>query len=270
MSIINYDSVLAAVEEIRASGQRPTNRAIQTKLGGGSLSTIHGHLKTILAETPEIPVNISDALHPLMETGAALIRQTLTEAEKFNQDRIKGLEEDLDVFSKDLAAAKVEAEMYVNEIGRLGAERNQLESELKLCKESWQKDKEELKEVRSNLARIENRQEDFEKAQNDLAAARKEIEAHIKVSSRLEAQVEDRDKEIEELKQENRKLKTELENSKKEVNQLIGRIEEREEGKKIVSTSAGSGQAESPYPAEQEQEQGEQSNKSIGPKRKKI
>ena len=48
-SVVSDNSVRGARADLVKEGKEPTIRAIQTRLGGGSVSNIHAHLKRIEA-----------------------------------------------------------------------------------------------------------------------------------------------------------------------------------------------------------------------------
>ena len=71
-----YEAVLKAYHEIQNStGQPPSIRAIQEAIKGGSLETIHRHVKRINQEQPEISINVDDLLKPVLDAAASSTRE---------------------------------------------------------------------------------------------------------------------------------------------------------------------------------------------------
>jgi chromosome segregation ATPase len=188
MSVVNIESVTDAFETLQAEGRRPTTRAIQERLRGGSLSTIHAFLKQLKAQAMEIPAELENTLTPLIDAGKQIIKATLTNADSANREKVKDLEEEVESFSRDLLKSENEKMESLEKITELEAQLNMLTSELTLVKESREAEKRSFYEIQEELAQLRLKKEDYK-------LAREEISSAIERAARLEGRLEEREKE---------------------------------------------------------------------------
>jgi chromosome segregation ATPase len=220
-SVVTFETVSAAVEALAAEKRRPTTRAVQEKLGGGSLSTIHVHLKKIKADTPEISLELEDAMRPVLEAVAAMAKAIHEQAGVIQKGQLKDLEDDVDRFSKTLLLVEGEKQTALERIKELERQVSQLQSELQVTKDGWKTDKEMLQVSQNELAQVKNRSEDWK-------AAREEVVEYRANVARLEERISERDKEIVRLKEEKEAFKSKLDQVKEQMAKLEGRLEERD------------------------------------------
>jgi chromosome segregation ATPase len=204
-SVVTFETVSTAVEALRKEGRRPTNRGIQEKLGGGSLSTIHGHLKKIKAQTPEFSINLDDLTRPVNEAVKSMVKKLYARAIEDKQDEWKNLEDDLEKSSKDLAASNSERDECLERIKELEASLNEYKFELKHTKGELEKEnaehkatKDELVKVRDEAAdlraRLDELDKQLEKAKSEVATASAEAsDAKMKLT-KVKTILEERDR----------------------------------------------------------------------------
>ena len=100
------DAVASAVEALRAEGLDVTVRAVQERVGGHSVSTIHHHLKRYKAETTAKPFEPGEAYRQLIRAVEDLVKRCVEEATRTLKTEANNLGNDLDTLSQSLVKAE--------------------------------------------------------------------------------------------------------------------------------------------------------------------
>jgi Skp family chaperone for outer membrane proteins len=131
MPIVTYETVAAAAEAIKAEGGKPTNRLIQERLGGGSLSTVHKYLSKILSEPGRLDADLSQEIRPVNDAIAVMARRLHNKVKADLQAKEKALEGDLAKFAQELAKAEKERDEAKEKAAALEKRLARREEELK-------------------------------------------------------------------------------------------------------------------------------------------
>jgi chromosome segregation ATPase len=191
--MVTSETVNKAIEALKANGEKVSTRAIRNKLGGGSPNTILKFLQKYKAETPEISIDLGDALRPIMEAASLVAKTIFTKGEEASREGIKELEEDRDYFSAELARSERKNESLQEKFDTIMAKLVRVESDYKIAKENWDKDRSDLKAALDEAAQLRNRAEDLKEAREEAANFREK-------SAKFEERLESKENQISELK----------------------------------------------------------------------
>ncbi|MDR2456846.1 MAG: DNA-binding protein [Deltaproteobacteria bacterium] len=176
MPIVNYETVAAAVQAIKAEGGKPTNRLIQERLGGGSLSTVHKYYSQLLSDPGRVEADFNQEIRPVHDAISVMARRLHAKAKANLETSLKGLEDDLAKFAQELAKTEKERDEAVKKLG-------DLETQLAHRQEDLAIEKRINEEFKAMLARRDDSGElplalaALERAESSLAEARRERDA---------------------------------------------------------------------------------------------
>jgi len=183
---ITQEQVNAAADALRATGTRPTVRAVRERLGSGSNATVMRLLeawKGGQVHQPEAPIALPPALQrSLVEfIGQAVSEGKLTlEADLVDMQQANA---DLVVESERQAATveeqQAEIERVQSERDALAGRLEQLDADLLVARGDAEKERAAAETARTALAKAELRLEAMPRLEADLAAVRAELEQGV-------------------------------------------------------------------------------------------
>lgn len=141
---ITFGQVAQIADTLKASGQKPTSRAIRERIGSGSMGTIHKLLQqwkgkaapdTEDTDAPEIPSAVIKAMTDWITTAAAEAAEDAGEELADLKEENKALTEENEILENRLEDSRNEARTYREEIGRLGGIVESLKKEIERAEE---------------------------------------------------------------------------------------------------------------------------------------
>lgn len=219
---ITQDAVNAAAEQIRASGTKPTARAVRDVLGSGSMGTVLKLLQAWQAkqgpveEVPVVlPIALQRALVTFIEqevaTAKAPLEADLVLAGQANRDLINESERQAATIDElEQAATALRGEVAEAD-GRVA----QLSSDLESVQQAIQSERLAAEAVRTALARAEVQVESLARREEDIEQLRAalDVERNARVTAEQSAAV----------------LNAKLEKTEAQVNDLQGRLARAED-----------------------------------------
>lgn len=219
---ITQDAVSAAAEQIRATGAKPTARAVREVLGSGSMATVLKHLqawqaKQVPAEAAPVvlPMALQRALVTFIEqevaTGKAPLESELVMAEQANRDLINESERQaatIDELEQEATALRAEV---ATANGRVA----QISSDLASIQQAVQNERQAVELLRTALARAEVQLEGLARREDEIQQLRAALDAER--SARFTAE------------QSAAVLNAKLEKTEAQVNDLQGRLTRTED-----------------------------------------
>lgn len=219
---ITQDAVNAAAEQIRASGAKPTARAVRDVLGSGSMATVLRYLQAWQAkqgpveEAPVVlPVALQRSLLAFIEqevaTAKAPLEADLVLAGQANRDLINESERQAATIEElEQAATALRGEVTEAD-GRVA----QLSSDLESILQAIQSERQAAEAVRTALARAEVQVESLARREEEIERLRAalDVERNARVTAEQSAAV----------------LSAKLEKTEAQVNDLQGRLARAED-----------------------------------------
>lgn len=168
--IASRELVFEIADRMKASGLNPTNRSVLHEIGGGSMTTIAGHLRDwkaqqeivapALLETIEVPASVTDAgnhaLAAIWQACSAEARREIdTVTEQANQ-RIKDTEADRDNVLTELAEAESEVnslQSKITDLDQAVRDSNRERAELLAKNEEFQAETQKARAVADEINR---------------------------------------------------------------------------------------------------------------------
>lgn len=196
---ISYEQVAAAADTMKATGSKPTSRAIRERIGNiGSMGTINKHLQAwrfgqerqiadALALPPTVQRSILDFMGQELASAKAALESDLAEQQQEAADLATENERQAaDIEDKADALTTLHAELATLQ-GRLG----QMETDLAAAKEDADRERKAAEAARIELAKALLRLEAMPRLEADLATLRAELdkERQGRVSAEQQAAV---------------------------------------------------------------------------------
>lgn len=181
---ITQEAVSAAAEQIRATGAKPTARAVREVLGSGSMATVLKHLqawqaKQVPAEAAPVvlPMALQRALVTFIEqevaSGKAPLESELVLAEQANRDLINESERQaatIDELEQEATALRAEV---ATANGRVA----QISSDLASIQQAVQNERQAAELLRTALARAEVQLEGLARREDEIQKLRAALDA---------------------------------------------------------------------------------------------
>lgn len=196
---ISYEQVAAAAGAMKATGSKPTSRAIRERLGNiGSMGTINKHLQawradqerqiaSALALPPAVQRSILDFMGQELASAKAALESDLAEQQQEEADLATENERQAaDIEDKANALTTLHAELATLQ-GRLG----QMQTDLAAAKDDADRERKAAEAARIELAKALLRLEAMPRLEADLATLRAELdkERQGRVSAEQQAAV---------------------------------------------------------------------------------
>jgi len=196
---ISYEQVAAAADTMKATGSKPTSRAIRERIGNiGSMGTINRHLQawragqerqiaSALALPAALQRSILDFMGQELAAARAALESDLAEQQQEAADLATENERQAaDIEDKADALTALHAELATLQ-GRLG----QMETDLAAAKDDADRERKAAEAARTELAKSLLRLEAMPRLEADLAALRAELdkERQGRVSAEQQAAV---------------------------------------------------------------------------------
>lgn len=196
---ITYEQVAAAADTMKATGSKPTSRAIRERIGNiGSMGTINKHLQAwrsgqerqiadALALPPTVQRSILDFMGQELASAKAALESDLAEQQQEAADLATENERQAaDIDDKANALTTLHAELATLQ-GRLG----QMETDLAAAKEDADRERKAAEVARIELVKALLRLEAMPRLEADLATLRAELdkERQGRVSAEQQAAV---------------------------------------------------------------------------------
>lgn len=197
-SVITQEEVNAAADQLRASGARPTSRAVRELLGGGSMATVLKHLQVWQgrqvrpAETQAVlPIGLQRALVDFIAQEVASAKVTLetdlVTAQQANQDLIAESERLAAALEREQSAVETLHADKAELSGRLG----QVNKDLEDVRAEAAAQREAAEHARTEKAKLELRLEGVPRLEAEIERlkAALESERNAKVVAEQQAAV---------------------------------------------------------------------------------
>lgn len=177
---ITFGQVAQIADTLKASGQKPTSRAIRERIGSGSMGTIHKLLQqwkgkaapdTEDTDAPELPSAVIKTLTDWIATAAAEATETASDQIDEMKDEAAQLAADNEQLNALIESMQEQLNDYRGEIGKLSGMVEANRAELKKASE-----RDDLK-----TAALDAAQEQIHRAE-ERAAAAEEIRANLKAA----------------------------------------------------------------------------------------
>lgn len=177
---ITFGQVAQIADTLKASGQKPTSRAIRERIGSGSMGTIHKFLQqwkgkaapdTEDTDAPEIPSAVIKTLTDWIATAAAEATETASDQIDEMKEEAAQLAADNEQLNALIESMHEQLNDYRGEIGKLSGMIEANKAELKKASERDDQKTAALEAAQEQIHRAEER-----------AAAAEEIRANLKTA----------------------------------------------------------------------------------------
>lgn len=197
-SVVTQEEVNAAADQLRATGTKPTARAVREALGGGSMATVLKHLQVWQnrqVRAPEtqavLPVGLQRALVDFIAQEVASAKSAveidLVNAQQSNQDLITESERLAAALEREQSTVETLHAEKAELSGRLG----QLTKDLEEARAEAAAQREAAEHARTEKAKLELRLEGVPRLESEIErlTATLEMERNAKVIAEQEAAV---------------------------------------------------------------------------------
>jgi chromosome segregation ATPase len=181
--IVTPESVAAARDQLLSENQTPSLRTIRTKLGGGSLSTIHTVFKQVKTASPEIPIDTQERLRPLLTVGAELLMKASQDISSTLRAENKRISDDIDALAQSLQDTEASLE-------DLRAAQNTLQENYDSLKFNYDRTREQLEKTEAALDRTKEELIEARLSLEGCQEARREAKEACDRAAKLEGRLE--------------------------------------------------------------------------------
>ena len=172
---ITEEQVHAAADQIRATGAKPTARAVQAALGSGSLTTVLRHFQTWQARQAKtaardvvLPTSLQRGLIDWIGEEIAAARAELQAELVANQQLLEGLTAENETLSSTIELQAEALESSQSETAELVGRLAQVESGLSRANDDAANERNAAERARTELAKAELRLEALPRLERDL------------------------------------------------------------------------------------------------------
>ena len=235
---ISQEEVNAVADTIRASGMRPTARAVREELGRGSMATVLRLLQnwqTGQGQAPETPVVLPTALQRLLsdfiaqEVASAklTVEQELVSAQQAQRDLIAESEAQ----AADIESLQQLFETLKDTHRQLQGRSTQLTTDLEEARRAAEAQRQAAETARNEIAKLQLRIEGIPRIEAELTKQKEELEAERKARVAAEqaaavsaAKLEQSQVSVEDLKSRLTRTETDLREAHQEAGKLRSQV----------------------------------------------
>lgn len=183
-AIITYEQVAAAADTMKATGNKPTSRAIRERLGNiGSFGTINRHLQAWragqerqIASALALPTNLQRSILDFMGQELASAKAVLETDLAEQRQEAADLAAENEHQATDIAEKTEALESLRGDLDTLKGRLIQIQTDLAIAKDSTDRERKAAEDARIELAKARLRLEAMPRLEAELAAMRSELE----------------------------------------------------------------------------------------------